>query len=98
MGKISVEDKMRIQTMRELGMGAKAMKSAYPEKNWSLNTLQSMCRRIDATGSAVHRQVGSGRPRTAGTLIEEYLNSSSFQDMLTSSPSLPSPVHASFVS
>ena len=27
------------------------------EKNWSLSTLKAMCRRIDATGSAVDRQV-----------------------------------------
>lgn len=67
MGRISNEDKVRIQTMRELGMGAKAMKSAYPDKSWGLSTLQSICRRIDATGSAVHRQVGSGRPRTVRT-------------------------------
>jgi hypothetical protein len=56
MGTFSVEDKLRIQTLREQRMGAKAIKSAYPEKNWSLSTLKAMCRRIDATGSAVDRQ------------------------------------------
>ena len=53
MGKFSAEDKLRIQTLREQRMGAKAIKSAYPEKNWSLSTLKAMCRRIDATGSAL---------------------------------------------
>ena len=49
MGKFSVEDKLRIQTLREQRMGAKAIKSAYPDKNWSLSTLKAMCRGIDAT-------------------------------------------------
>ena len=67
MGKFSVEDKLRILTLREQRMGAKAIKSAYPEKNWSLSTLKAMCRRIDATGSAVYRQSGSGRPKSVRT-------------------------------
>ena len=46
-------------------MGAKAIKSAYPKKNWSLNTLKTICRRIDMTGSAVDRKMGSGRPKSA---------------------------------
>ena len=56
---------MRIQTLREQGMGAKAIKSAYPKKSWSLNTLKTICRRIDMTGSAVDRKMGSGRPKSA---------------------------------
>jgi len=32
MGKLSQADKMRIQTLREQGWGAKAIKSAYPAK------------------------------------------------------------------
>ena len=67
MGKFSVEDKLRIQTLSEQRMGAKAVKSAYPEKNWSLSTLKAICRQIDATGSAVYRQGGSGRPKRLGT-------------------------------
>ena len=49
--------------MHEHRMGAKVIKSAYPEKIWSLITLKAMCRRIDATGSAVDRQADSGRGR-----------------------------------
>ena len=37
--------------MRELGMGAKAMKSAYPDKKWIL----------------LNQRVGNGRPRTVRT-------------------------------
>ena len=33
MGKFSVKDKLSIQTLCEQRMGAKAIKSAYPEKN-----------------------------------------------------------------
>ena len=56
---------MRIQTLREQGLGAKAI--SYPDKNWSLSTLQTICRWVDETGSAVTRRAGSGRPRSART-------------------------------
>ena len=65
MAKLTHDDKMRIQTLREQGMGAKAIKSAYPTKNWGLSTLKKICRRIDMTGSAVDRKMGSGRPKSA---------------------------------
>ena len=32
MGKVSMTDKMRMQTLREQGLGAKAIIVAYPEK------------------------------------------------------------------
>jgi len=67
MGKLSNEDKLRIQTLREQGLGAKAIRASYPDKNWSLSTLQTICRRVDETGSAVVRRVGSGRPKSART-------------------------------
>ena len=67
MAKITHDDKMRIQTLREQGLGAKAIKASYPDKPWNLNTLQSICRRIDRTGSAVKRKAGSGRPRSVRT-------------------------------
>lgn len=68
MGKISVEDKLRIQTLREQGLGYRTIVSKYPEKNWSLNTVKAICKRIDITGSAVVRKPGGGRPRTVRTV------------------------------
>ena len=65
MAKLTHDDKMRIQTLREQGMGAKAIKSAYPTKNWSLSTLKKICRRIDMTRSVVDRKMGSGRPKSS---------------------------------
>lgn len=65
MAKISRDDKIRIQTLREQGLGAKAIRSAYPEKQWSLKTLNNLCRQIDETGSAIERKKGSGRPKSA---------------------------------
>lgn len=65
MAKLAFADKMRIQTLREQGLGAKAIKMSYPQKNWNLSTLKEICRRIDRTGSAVERQAGSGRPKSA---------------------------------
>ena len=64
---LSLEDKMRIQTLREQGLGAKAILAAYPHKGWKLITLKKICQRIDKTGSAVERKVGSGRPKSART-------------------------------
>lgn len=58
---------MRIQTLREQGWGPKRIKKAYPDKGWSLDTVKTICARIDATGSAVERKKGSGRPKSART-------------------------------
>jgi len=58
---------MHIQTLREQGLGAKAIRASYPDKNWSLSTLQTICCRVDETGSAVTRRAGRGRPRSART-------------------------------
>ena len=67
MGKVSLEDKMRIQTLREQRLGYRAILAKYPEKKWSLNTVKTICKRVDVTGSAVVRKPGSGRPRTVRT-------------------------------
>jgi len=40
MGKVSMDDKMRIQTLREQGLGYRAITAKYPE-NWKLLTQQS---------------------------------------------------------
>jgi len=68
MCRILYEDKMRIQTLHEQGLCAKAIRLRYPAKQWSLNTLKTICRRITKTGSAVTRQSGSGRPKSARTV------------------------------
>lgn len=65
MGKVSHADKMRMQTLREQGCGAKAY--PYPYKQWKLSTVQKICRRIDTTGSAAERKAGSGRPKSVRT-------------------------------
>ena len=67
MAKLSCEDKFRIQTLREQGLGAKRIKACYPEKNWSLSTLNKICKRVDETGSAAVRKLGGGRPKSART-------------------------------
>jgi len=67
MAKLSYADKMRIQTLHEQGLGAKAIRAVYPMKNWSLSTLNGICRRINTRGSAVERKRGSGRPKSART-------------------------------
>ena len=66
MAKISINDKMRIQTLREQGMGAKAIKSAYPDKNWSLTSIKRLCKMLDTTGSVLDRR--TKRSKTARTM------------------------------
>jgi len=67
MGKLSYNDKLRIQMLREQGFGAKAIISSYPDKGWKLSTVKKVCCRVDRTGSAILYQPGSGRPTTAIT-------------------------------
>jgi transposase len=68
MGKVSEDDKMRIQTLREQGLGYRVIASKYPTKNWKLDTVKAICRRFDERGSALLRKPGSGRPKTARTI------------------------------
>ena len=68
---VSNEEKMRIQTLREQGLGAKAIRASYPDKNWSFSTLQTICSRVDETGSAVTRRAGSGRPTRSACTAEK---------------------------
>ena len=65
MGKFSTEDKMRIQTLSEQGLGYRKICDAYPEKQWKLDTVKAVCRKFKQTGSVINRKVGSGRPKTA---------------------------------
>src|SRR6218665_2417159 len=65
MGKISYDDKLRMQTLRE--QGGKAIIAKYPHKGWKLVTVNAICKRIDQTGFAVQRKPGSGRPATVRT-------------------------------
>ena len=65
MGKVSLADKMRMQTMCEQGYGAKAIMAAYPLKNWKLSTVKKICQQVDATGSATERKAGIGWPKSA---------------------------------
>src|SRR5207248_6716059 len=88
MGKVSHDDKMRIQTMCEKGKGYKAILSSYPEKGWELCTVKAICQRFQRfhkTGSAVNRKPGSGRPKTART--EE--NIAAVHDMICSQEDKP---------
>jgi AraC-like DNA-binding protein len=67
MGKVSMMDKMRMQTLHEQGLGAKAIIAAYPDKQWKLGTVKMICRRVDERGSALERRKGSGRPKSVRT-------------------------------
>ena len=67
MGKLSYDNKICIQTLREQRLGSKAIMKLYPDQNWKLCTVKSVCIRIDQTGSAVVRKPGNERPKTART-------------------------------
>jgi len=50
MGKLSYEDKLRIQAFWEQGFGAKSIISSYPDhKRWKLSFVKKFCSRIDST-------------------------------------------------
>jgi len=53
MGKVSADDKMRIQTLCEQRLGYHVIEAKYPEKNWKLDTVKLICKCVDETGSAV---------------------------------------------
>jgi len=48
-----MDEKMRIQTLCEQRLGYRAIEAKYPEKNWKLDTVKLICKRVDETGSAV---------------------------------------------
>ena len=61
MGKLSFNDKLCMQMLREQGLGAKAIISSQPDKRWKLNTVKKVCRRVDLIGSAFLRKQSSRR-------------------------------------
>jgi len=63
MGKVSLADKMRIQTLREQHL-AKAIMAAYTVKGRALSTVKKICQRVDRTGSATERKAGCGRSKS----------------------------------
>jgi len=65
MGKLSYNDKLRMQTLREQGLCEKAIIFSYPDKGWKLSTVKKVWSRLDRSGSAILRKPGSGRPATA---------------------------------
>jgi len=60
MGKVSLADKMRIQTLHEQRLGEKAIMAAYPDKGWALSTVKKICQRVDQMGSATDYKAGCG--------------------------------------
>jgi len=51
MGKMSYDDKLRIQTFQEQGLGAKAIISSYPDhKGWKSSFVKKVSNRVDSTG------------------------------------------------
>jgi len=49
-----------MQTKREQEFEAKSNNSCvHQHKQWKLSTVQQICRRVDATGSAVEHQAGA---------------------------------------
>jgi len=46
---LSDTDKQRMQTLREQGLGVKAIISSYPDKGWQLSTVKKVCSQVDCT-------------------------------------------------
>ena len=77
MGKVSKDDKMRIQTLREQGLGYRTITSKYPDKKWKLDTVKAICRRFDEEGSVLVRkpEVGDQRQRELSKTLRESTSS-----------------------
>ena len=78
MGKFSNEDKMRIQTLCEQGLGYKKIVAAYPQKQWKLMSVKEICKRFKLTGC-----------EHVWRLMEGTLNTSSdkfFKEFITNGP------------
>ena len=56
MSKVSMTDKMRIPTLHEQRLGAKAIIAANPDKQWKLSTIKKICRCVDEMGLALERR------------------------------------------
>ena len=65
MGKVSLVDKMQIQTLHEQYLVAKANMAAYPDKGWALSTVKKIYQHADQTGSATEHKPGRGWPKSA---------------------------------
>jgi len=64
-GKITYEDRARIDTLRKLGFGYRTIVAKFPEKSWKLCSVEATCKWVDKRGSAKERKPDSGRPTTA---------------------------------
>ena len=56
--KASLADIMRIQTLRERPIGAKAFMAAYADKGWMFSTVKKICQHVDRTGLATEHKAG----------------------------------------
>jgi len=52
MGKISYEDKARIETFPKLGFGYQTIVAKFPEKGWKLCSVTAICKWAGEHGSA----------------------------------------------
>jgi len=64
-GKVSLANKMWIQTLREQHLGANTIMAAYPGKDWALSSVTKICQHVDRTRSATERKDGCGWPKSA---------------------------------
>jgi len=65
MGKVSLADKMRIQTLREQRLGAKAIMACIPGQGLGPQSVKTICQHVDRTGSATECKAGCGKPKSA---------------------------------
>jgi len=47
MGKISYEDKTRIEALQKLGFGYRKIVAKFPRKGWKLCPVKAICKRVD---------------------------------------------------
>ena len=85
MGRITKDDRCLIKGLRtEKKWGAKRLLKEFPNKRWSVTSMNRLIKKIDNCGST-ERKSGSGRPRSVRTAD----NVSMVQDMICSQDDAP---------
>jgi len=69
MGKVSVDDKLRIQTLREQELGYRSITAKYPEKNWKLDRAPAHTAKLAQNWIATNCSDFIGKDGTHQTLI-----------------------------
>jgi uncharacterized protein YfcZ (UPF0381/DUF406 family) len=65
---------LRIQTLREQGLGAKAITGDYSDTKWSMSTLTKTCKQVDSSGCATEERNAADTAKSSLTAMFTFKN------------------------